>query len=82
MQKKLSGQGCGRQFDKRYSFSWTIHCSGSSHLLHQGKTFTSTEKAKNTDMYTRGTLFVDMSSKQEENMFQQYLKKLMKLAEI
>ena len=71
-QKKLSGQGCSRQLEERQALSRTMDCCG-LHLLHQGKTFLSRGKTKNTDMYTGGALFMHMSSKQVENVFQQHL---------
>ena len=39
----------------------------------RGRGFTSRGKTKDTDMYTRGTLFMDMKSKQMEIVFQQHL---------
>ena len=39
----------------------------------KGRLFTSKGKTKDTNMYTGGALFVDMSSKLVENVFQQHL---------
>ena len=39
----------------------------------KGRLFTSRDKTKDTDMYTGGGLFVEMTSKQVENVFQQHL---------
>ena len=38
-QEKFSGQGCSRQLEEGQALSRTMHCCGSLHLLHQGKTF-------------------------------------------
>ena len=73
-QKKLSSQGCSRQLEELQALSRTMHWCRSLHLLHQGKTFHYKRKTKDTDMYTGGALFMDMSSKQVENVFQQHLK--------
>ena len=45
------------------------HCITST----KGRLFTSRAKTKDTDMYIGGALFMDMSSKQVENVFQQHL---------
>ena len=72
-QKKLCGQGCSSNLKKDQSFPG--QCIAVDHYIcsTKGRLFTSRGNPNDTDMYTGGALFVDMNSKQVENVFQQHL---------